>query len=238
MSRPNARIAVPAALAAWLTLTLALAGCAGKVTSPDSASPSSGSEPSGSVSVPRSPEQAAYALAGAWSRRDAGGYVMLLAGDFDFRFPATDSAGTSYRGSSFDRFEEIAIARRLFFEGTPMLPPLQHASFTLERGLLSQPDPRPGRDARVHRVVRSRYLLLAGNGITEWRISGLATFYLTRGDSVVPPPEASAARLIPDATRWWVDRWEDEPASGEASQGAAAMPARSATLAQLKLAYR
>ncbi len=90
-------------------------------------------------------------------------------------------------------------------EGGGALPPLRaiHVSF-VGRPVVAG-DPRPGKDARWHRIVRTG-VVLAATAIRDGRplerlVRGDATFYVVRGDSARVPRELVARGFRPDSAR-------------------------------------
>jgi hypothetical protein len=220
-----------------LGLAASILGCGGgKVSPPIDAS--SVLDP-GAVVAPEadSPVAAVHYLVWALNRRDASRYTEILTEDFRFAFAATDSAGNTFRDRMFTRAEESIVARKMFETGTPLSPPLSRLVVTLDRSLAATADPRPGKDARVHQVVRANLVITADTGLSSFRIYGAGLFYLVRGDSAQVPPELSARGFRADKSRWWVERWEDETMSGDAAARSSALPARSVTWGAVKVLY-
>lgn len=209
-----------------------LAGCAGKATTPVT-SP---------VAKPPSlaglgPEDFARAVTGLWDQRNWDSYSWTLTDDFQFVFAPSDSAGNAFLGRCMNRDIEVLAAKRMFEAGTDLEPPFVSVSFVLGPGLLNLPDPRPGKDPTVHRLIRGPFTFSADQGQAEFRITGNVNFYLVRGDSAAIPAGLDALGAAPDPDRWWLERWEDESSDSYAAVETQPLPTRRSTLGAVKSLY-
>jgi hypothetical protein len=178
-----------------------------------------------------SPAGALRLLEWCWNQQDADRYCGLFPQEYRFAFSALDPYGNAYRDVPWTFEDESTFATHLFEGGHPTEPPATHVVFALDRDFLVQSDPRPGKDPRWHKYVRSSLDLqvLTPNGIKH--ITGFSGFYLARGDSASVPPCGGPA----DSLHWYVDRWEDDTVSAGGSQ---ANPSKAFTLGALKALYR
>lgn len=175
-----------------------------------------------------------------WQNRSLD-YLQLLTSDFTFAFAEGDSAGQRWRLSPhWTRAEEVVSITNMFGPAGAM-PPAANIALNLDRTFIPLPDPRPGKDLRWHRSVRSHVDLIVdmdqGSGsINRLIVVGNALFFLVRGDSAAIPPEMAAAGVGPDSTRWWLERWEDETLS-EGGIGLRPMPSMSTTWGSIKARF-
>jgi hypothetical protein len=194
-----------------------------------------------------SPQAAVRRFAWCWASRSADAYGESFTADFRGIFAPDDSAGIPYRTTPWLLEDELACAQHLFVGGGA-LPPASGIDIAIDNVLLAQPDPRPGRDSRWHRTVRTHAALRVtvpggGGDAAITAVEGFALFYLVRGDSAAIPAQLLARGFGPDSTRWWIERWEDETA-GAAPTGAGAagsrrvLPTSVSTWFALKVAYR
>jgi hypothetical protein len=157
-----------------------------------------------------SPEAAVSLVPWCWEHRDLGRYAGVLADDFRFVGAAGDSAGGPPPVSPWVREDELLSADHIF-QGGPGHPRADAIEVSFSSPLVAQPDPRPGKSPRWHRVVRTTAdaaITLNSGGVPNViRVHGYAAFYVVRGDSARIPPGSSAR---PDSTTWWIERWEDE----------------------------
>ena len=58
-------------------------------------------------------------------------------------------------------------------------------------------------------------------------VNGNTTFYLVRGDSAQIPPDLKARGFVPDATRWYIERYEDKTDTGGGQGNSSALRAPS-----------
>jgi hypothetical protein len=217
------RAIAPALVA--LLLTSGSLGCSSTKT----VAPSAGTGP-----APDSPANAVHRIEWTWNRLDPSA-LDLVTEDFVFALAEGDSAGQPWHGSPWTRAVEVAALTRMF-DTTAAVPRMRQLTLQLDRTMIALPDPRPGKNNKWHRTIRSHVDLTAkldiSGGLDVWIVTGNALFFLVRGDSAAIPPELFARGVRPDSTRWWVERWEDETLSG----GAALRPepARNLTLGMLK----
>lgn len=230
-----------ACVVAALALLAALAGCAGKVSDPNTAAIAG----TGSVAppttriVPDSPKALIDAFALAWNHRDPGQYPELFTDDYEFAFASVDSAGNAFANRSLTRGDEIEIARHLFVTGTASNPPAQRIVLTFDRTFIPEPDSRPGKTYPWHVEVKRNVVLAVDTADQAFRITGAVRFFLVRGDSAAIPPDLAARGFRPDPNRWWIERWEDETLdTGGASTEDAPTPTATRTWGALKALYR
>ena len=225
MSRPHRRLAILAA--ALALLALGAAGC----FNPFNPLVSVQRAASTPAPAPSSPTNVIKLFAWCWANRDPSLYTEIFTDDYRFLFAPNDSAGNPYRDSPWIREAELSSAAHMFSGGLD-LPPASDISITIDKLLVAQLDPRPGKDPKWHRSVRTSVNLqitFESSGTTNVNsVVGYALFYVVRGDSAVIPPELTAQGFKPDSTRWWIERWEDETAGAggtPASAGRATGPA-------------
>jgi len=176
------------------------AGCGSKVIGlPKEPEPERAPEPASSMAV-------VERLMWSWTHLDPAPCVDLITSDYVYTCPVPGS--TEIR---WFRDTELAIARRLFVEGTSQEPAAEHISFVLYPGVSEGPDPRPGKDPLTHRVVTARIEVGIRLPEGDFRIQNVASFYAVRGDVARIPQELRDAGMLPDSTRWWLERWEDAP---------------------------
>lgn len=185
--------------------------------------------------APDSPDNAVHRIEWTWNRLDPSA-LDLVTEDFVFAFAEGDSAGLPWPGSSWTRAVEVAALTRMF-DTTAAEPRVQSLAITLDRAMVPLPDPRPGKNNRWHRTIRSHVDLtvrMHWRGVFDMQIvTGNALFFLVRGDSAAIPPELFARGVRPDSTRWWIERWEDETRS-EGGGALRPQPASNVTLGMVK----
>jgi len=185
-----------------------------------------------------SPAGAVGRFAWAWTHRDTAAYQSVLSDDFAFVFAPNDSAGNGFLGHLWGRRLEAAASGNLFWGGVSR-PPASDIQLTIDNLLVALSDPRPGKDPKWHRSIRTHVLLsitIDQNGAPDLTtIQGYALFYLVRGDSAALAPARVAAGGR-DSTRWYIERWEDETAAANGAM-ANALPTRSITWGAMKALY-
>ncbi len=169
---------------------------------------------------PTSPANLVKLFAWCWVNRDPAMYAEVFTDDYRFVFAPNDSAGNPFRDQPWLREDEMSMAQHLFVGGTDR-PPASSIVVNMDNNLIALPDPRPGKDFRVHRSIRAsvdvKVTITSADGTPDVQpISGRALFYLVRGDSAVIPAELIKLGFKPDSTRWWIERWEDETAGATA----------------------
>jgi hypothetical protein len=217
---------------ALLALALGLAVVAGGCFNPFDPLVSTQRAVSIPAPEPNSPTNVIKLFAWCWLNRDPSLYSEIFTDDYRFQFAPNDSAGNPYRDSPWIREYELSSAQHMFSGGTDR-PPASDIKITISGLLVAQPDPRPGKDPKWHRAVRTPVdlkITFDQNGTPEVNsVTGYALFFVVRGDSAIIPPELIAKGFGPDPTRWWIERWEDETA-GATGSPAAARPAGAAAL--------
>ena len=187
-------------------LVAALVGCSTRVVAPAPAEePPAASSAAGAVSR----------LAWGFSHKDLDVVRGLLADDFLFITAATDSAGNPTSVPNDRTWFLAALAALMDSSST--------VSFVLDGNLVAFPDSRPGRNPTWHRQVRTPvHVVIRGSGsIGDFDVTGNALFFAIRGDSAAIPQELRARGAMPDSTRWWLDRYEDETLAGAGMRDAA-----------------
>ena len=123
------------------------------------------------------------------------------------------------------------------------MPPATTCDVTFDPELVVVGDPRPGKDPGRHKMITTMVELRMRTDDQEYRVTGSAHFFATRGDSAIPPPR-DTGRFPVDSTRWLIDRWEDETlpetlaAAGGSARPAEAQPALNHTWGAIKAIYR
>ncbi|MFN8587534.1 MAG: hypothetical protein U0704_06990 [Candidatus Eisenbacteria bacterium] len=213
------------------SLLLALSGCSKSTTAVQPAV----TDP---APPPNTPAMATTRIAWDWNRRDPSCLDRVTA-DFEFVFASGDSAAQRWQGVPWTR-EVESIALQRMFDRSTQSPRLVSISLTSDRAPVTLPDPRPGKNPRFHKIVRTQLGVLAdldmGSGTLERRvINGSALFFFVRGDSAAIPHDLVERGVRPDSTVWWLQRWEDETlGSGMAMHP---NPAMSFTLGGLKSVF-
>ena len=179
---------------------------------------------------PTNPKELLNLFKWCWENRDISRYKEIFTDDYRFAFSITDTAGNPYRSNPWTREDEIASATNLFVGGTAGEPAASSITLIFD-GLRQDNDFRPGKDAQWHQQIQISNLTLTisktdGSAV---RVTGGALFYMVRGDSAVIPAELVGRGFKPDASRWYIERWEDQTNTG--SGGASAGPATAARLA-------
>ena len=188
-----------------------------------------------------SPAAAVRLLEWSYNRKAISAQHELFSDDFRFYFNPTDSAGATYRSTPWTRDDELISVTRLFEGGNAVLPPASTVLLTFDRNLTVDPsttisDP----EGSWHRRIRTQVVLFittADGNLIE--ISGAATFYLVRGDVATIPDEPLQRGFGADPSRWYIQRWDDETASGGTTARALhTSPTRSVTWGTVKAHYR
>jgi hypothetical protein len=225
----------------WIARALALAalstglpGC-GKETATAPAPPQ--------PPVAGSPKNALLALQWAAEHRDFAVMRTLFADDFVFVFAAQDSAGNAYRDTPWTREDELAFWLHLF-EGGSTEPPADRITLDYTNTLTTFPSSRPGHHPTWHKEVRAEVNLRIQRGESSLEVRGPSMFFFVRGDSAAIPQELIDEGYLPDSTRWWIERWEDETISSAATfvlrgpAPATPNPTRAFTWGTIKVLYR
>jgi hypothetical protein len=184
-----------------------------------------------------SPENTLRLLAWSYNHRDLDTYRTLFTADYRRIHTNLDSSGAGYRAIPWTRDDEIASAERIFRSASSI-------DFRLGPNFQVQADARPGKNARWHKVISTSFSLRIVMNQVPIESSALLRFFFVRGDSALIPDDVP---LLPDSARWFIDRWEDQSASGSttAVHGSVARPygqqrrvasARTAAISPLKRA--
>jgi len=215
--------------AALASLAFATAGCFNPF-SPIVSNQRAASVP---APVPNSPVNAIKLFQWCYDNRAVAQYREVFTDDYRFQFSQSDSAGNQYRSAPWTRTDELSYATNIFVGSPPDRLPAKQITLALANSLVPLPDSRPGTNPRWHQQIRTTVTLNVtedtgnGNGIQD-NVNGYALFYLVRGDSAVIPDELKARGFVPDSTRWWIQRWDDETITTGAT---AALPAGPGALA-------
>jgi hypothetical protein len=234
MNRPGTRLRRAAPLI-LLAVLAALTGCFNPFD-PRALGPGISAPPP----VPDSPSNLLRLLEWAYNNRAISEYRELFTDDYRFAYSALDKYGEPYRDTPWTREDEIISATKLFQGGDATQPAATSITLNLDRNFQVRNDARPGKTAKWHKSIRTSVALkiLDANG-AQTNVTGFANFFVVRGDSALIPPELVQKGFGPDSSRWYIERWEDDTATGTSAAGPAlAQPAglpaggdaRSATL--------
>jgi hypothetical protein len=133
----------------------------------------------------------------------------VLTDDFRFQFATGDTAGNKYRVTPWSRDDELLCAVHLFRDGSPLEPPSTTITLDYTQDPTEQADPRPGMDAKWHRLITVEANLRVFLSDGGFEVRGPAYFFVVRGDSAQIPADLIAEGAKPDSTRWWLDLWVD-----------------------------
>jgi len=209
-----------------LLVLLALTGCV-ESSAPWGPAPVASTSPGNST-----PELTIRSVAWSWNHQSVEAYRSLFTDDYRFSFSTLDPAGDAYRGDTWIREDEMIFAQHLFVGGSPTEPAATSIQLAFNSKLVVEPDPRPGKDPRRYKYVRTALSLVVIDPDKMTDVTGFTNFYLVRGDSAEVPLGS-----VRDSTRWYIDRWEDDTANNGGAP-AQAMPTRNPTLGRIKALYR
>lgn len=167
--------------------------------------------------IPSSPAGVVKLFEWCWQNRDLSRYEEVFTDDYRFAFAEGDSAGQPYRQTPYTRETEMTNVGGLF-NGSEDRLAAKSIQLTLDKTMISLPDPRVGKDPKWHRSIRTHVDLtvdldLGGGSVDKQIVTGNALFFLVRGDSAAIPQELVDRGFTQDSTRWWIERWEDETLS-------------------------
>jgi len=216
-----------------LVLAFALVGC-GTIDEPAIHAKAPGTS---NLVVPDSPQATLGALTQAMNDRDALHYGQLFTADYAFQFAISDSAGNPFRNRALTREQEVASAIHLLVTGTASLPPATRVVLTFDRNFLPEPDSRPGKVFPWHEEVKMNFVLSIDTGDAAYRLTGAERFFFVRGDSAQIPPDLALQGFRPDASRWWIERWEDESAPSLQVPNDGPTPTKFTSWGDLKVLY-
>jgi hypothetical protein len=209
--------------AGFVALALLLSGCGSRVIDlrePPDPDP---------VPEPSSPQAAVLRVQWAWNHRDPEPLRDLLTSDYRYFETRADT------GDAFELFRqsELMFSNHLFETGTATRPPATAVTFVFANPVADEPSSVPGHDPGWHREVVATLHLGVRVPDGDYRVIGPVRFGLVRGDSARIPQELLDRGYLPDANRWWIERWVDEvqPVSGVAT------PSEPFTLSALKAIY-
>ncbi|MBI5710094.1 MAG: hypothetical protein HZC42_07310 [Candidatus Eisenbacteria bacterium] len=163
--------------------------------------------------APSTPQGVVRLFAWCWNNRAASEYREIFTDDFRFQFALGDSAGNQFRDRPLDRAAELEIAQHLFVGGGSE-PPATSIRLTIDPTLNPTPDTRSGKDPGWHKEILTNVDLSIKTEDNEYRITGRARFFVTRGDSALIPQELKDRGFGPDPNRWYIDAWWDETETG------------------------
>jgi hypothetical protein len=218
---------------------VALIAFASGCSSPPPAAPAI-TEP---LPVLNSPASVLRALQWGYERRDFDFMSTLFTADFVFVFSQLDSAGNAFRDRPWTREDELIYMLNLFIGGGSE-PPADRITLDLPATLNTFPSSRPGHHPNWHKEIRAEVNLRVIRGESAYEIRGPGLFFFVRGDSAAIPEDLVDRGFVPDSTRWWIERWEDETvATGArpAARGpapASPNPASSHSWGRLKVHFR
>jgi hypothetical protein len=177
--------------------------------------------------VPDSPSNLLRLLEWAYNNRSISEYGRLFTDDYRFAYSALDRYGVPYRQTPWTQEDEIISATKLFQGGGATQPAAASITLVLDRNFQVRDDPRPGKNAEWHKYIRTSVSLkiLDANG-SQVIVNGFANFFVVRGDSAVIPEELVQKGFAPDSSRWYIERWEDDTATGAVIAGPAAARGR------------
>jgi len=191
--------------------------------------------------VPSSPGAAFLLLDWCWAHRDSVLYSEVFSGDFRSVIALPDSAGNAYRAVPWTLVDELASAARIFASSS-------FIGLSFGSDLAPSPDPRPGKTWPWHQEVRVTDLALTilWNDGSVGRASGVAVYYVVRGDSAVIAQELIDRGFKPDVNRWYIEGWDDQTGCGGTARAASAwaarparsLPAECTSWGRIKLLYR
>jgi hypothetical protein len=183
-----------------------------------------------------SPANAIRRFVWGWANRDTVAAAGGMTTDFVFMFAPPDSAGNAFRDRPWLVSDEGISDRHLFVGGADQ-PPASDIQIDVDKTLIPSPDPRPGHAWTWHQAIFTRVDLkvtvTAADGTPRVTpITGMALFYVVRGDSALA--QAGCPR---DSMHWYIDYWEDKTmASG--SPGFGTLPTSNLSWGHLKALYR
>jgi hypothetical protein len=176
--------------------------------------------------APDTPSNIVRLLEWCYNNRAIAEYRELFTDDYRFQFGALDPYGNAYRNDPWTREDEMISATKLF-QGASDKQAAASITLQLDRNFQVRSDPRPGKNSRWHRTIRTSHILsILDASQLRTDVTGFSLFFLVRGDSALIPQELIDRGFGPDSTRWYIDRWEDEsaqtPGSSLAPAGAPA----------------
>jgi len=161
--------------------------------------------------TPDTPSNTLRLLEWCYNNRAIAEYRELFTSDYRFQFGALDPYGNAYQDQNpWTREDELASATKLF-QGSTDKQAAASITLALDPNFRVQRDPRPGKDPRWHKTIRTNVqLTILDVDQVRTDVSGTSLFFLVRGDSALIPLELVDRGFGPDSTRWYIDRWEDE----------------------------
>ncbi len=162
--------------------------------------------------VPSTPENCLLLLRWCWMNRAPDVYEEVFTDDYEFQFGALDSTGNQYRDRPYLREDEIISFRNLC-NGGGSEPPATSINLTFDPTLRKSPDTRPGHRNKWHWTILTNVALTVRTENQSYETQGKGLYFFVRGDSARIPLALQQRGFVPDSTRWWVDRWEDQTVS-------------------------
>lgn len=192
-------------MSATLGVVAALAwSCATKTVAPPA--------PTDTGPVADTPGNAAHRLEWAFNHGDFAAAAGLLTDDFTLAGSVVDTADSVSRVERGRGWVLVRLAA-LFGVAPGFTPP--ELQMVIDRFPFAFVDPRPGKDPRFHKQIRTTLdLKIRDQALGSRECTGTLLIYCTRGDSASIPAELSAAGVRPDSTVWWFDRIDDETTPG------------------------
>ncbi|HEV2106577.1 MAG TPA: hypothetical protein VGU27_12690 [Candidatus Eisenbacteria bacterium] len=242
MSHPHVRPRLPALAALLGLLALGAGGCFNPFRPLIAAERGLSSPPP----APNTPSNCIRLFEWCWQNRSEHEYRTVFTDDYRFLFAQGDSAGNTYRQQPWRREDEMAMATNMF-TGSIGRTPARSITLSLDRTLVTFPDPRPGMNPIWHKTIRTSVSLQVQTGDEQsYEVTGFASFFLVRGDSAAIPNELTQQGFVRDSTRWWIEEWDDETVTiGPGGTGsarpaggpAAVRPAGAADLAPIPMSW-
>lgn len=206
MTRSRIDRRLPLASLLIAVLALGLAGCFNPFA-PQVSNIRGASSP---APVPNTPQNAIKLLRWCWENRDAQVYRTVFTDDYAFVFSTADSAGNTGRDPFWTRDQELENVTQIFNGGDgPNEPAATSVSITFDLNLRAEPDDRPGKNPTWHKRIETTVALSVRFPEITQEVQGNALFYTVRGDSARIPEELVLQGYLPDAQRWYIDRWVD-----------------------------
>ena len=146
----------------------------------------------------------------AFNHRDVDTIAGVLADNTLFMTTQADSVG-SLAEVLWTRARLLAALQGILVGDPPRTPEAVRVSLAFDRELSDMPDDRFGGSSEVHRAVRTSFeVVVSPDGVSVFEARGYLLFFVTRGDSALIPADLRARGATATATRWWIERVEDE----------------------------